>query len=145
MLKRFSLALILAGLVYALPATTVAQDGSQNSSDGQSANAPHDGRGRMDPEQRTQMLAKHLNLTSDQQSKVLDILKNAQSQAESARSDSSTPEKDRHAKMMEIHKSADEQIRAVLDSTQQKKWDEMMASRGQGHHPNGPPDSSEQK
>ena len=33
--------------------------------------------------------------------------------------------------MMEIRKSGDAQIRALLDSTQQKKWDEMQAKREQ--------------
>jgi hypothetical protein len=47
---------------------------------------------------------------------------------------------------MEIHKSTDTQIRALLDSTQQKKWDEMQAKReqwGQGHR-HGPPDGGDQ-
>ncbi len=45
---------------------------------------------------------------------------------------------DRRAKMMDIHKATDAQIRGILDSTQQKKWDEMQAKREQrmqGHHP----------
>jgi hypothetical protein len=33
--------------------------------------------------------------------------------------------------MMDIHKSSDTQIRALLDSTQQQKWDEMQAKRQQ--------------
>lgn len=39
--------------------------------------------------------------------------------------------------MMDIRKSTDAQIRGVLDATQQKKWDEMLAKREQrmqGHH-----------
>ena len=39
--------------------------------------------------------------------------------------------------MMDIRKTSDTQIRALLDSTQQKKWDEMQAKReqwGHGHH-----------
>ena len=33
--------------------------------------------------------------------------------------------------MMELHKTSDSQIRALLDSTQQKKWDDMQAKREQ--------------
>jgi hypothetical protein len=98
------------------------------------------------------MLAKHLNLTSDQQSKVLDILKSEQSQMQSLRSDNSTAPEDRHSKMMDIHKTSSDQIRALLDSDQQKKWDDMESRREQwqGHRgmdkPSGaPPNSSEQK
>ena len=33
--------------------------------------------------------------------------------------------------MMEIHKSTDAQVRELLDSAQQTKWDEMQAKREQ--------------
>jgi hypothetical protein len=49
--------------------------------------------------------------------------------------------------MMDIHKTGDAQIRALLDSTQQEKWDEMQAKReqwGQGHH-HGPPAGGDQQ
>jgi hypothetical protein len=39
--------------------------------------------------------------------------------------------------MMDIRKTSDTQIRALLDSAQQKKWDEMQAKHeqwGHGHH-----------
>ena len=51
------------------------------------------------------MLTKQLRLTSDQQPKVLEILKSEQSQMENLRSDSSVTQDDRRSKMMEIHKS----------------------------------------
>ena len=34
--------------------------------------------------------------------------------------------------MMDIRKSTDDQIRGLLDSTQQKKWDEMQAKHDNG-------------
>ena len=53
---------------------------------------------------------------------------------------------------MDIHKSTNDQIRALLTADQQKKWDEMQSQREQwqGHHHDGqkpgpPPDSSDQK
>jgi hypothetical protein len=82
------------------------------------------------------MLNKQLKLTSDQQPKVLEILKSEQSQMEKLRSDSSLSQDDRRSKMMDIHKSSNDQIRTLLDPDQQKKWDEMQSRReqGQGHH-----------
>jgi hypothetical protein len=60
---------------------------------------------------------------------------------QSLRQDTSQSQQDRRSKMMDIHKTSDTQIRTLLDSTQQKKWDEMQAKREQwmqgGHH--GPP------
>jgi hypothetical protein len=50
---------------------------------------------------------------------------------ESLHQDSSLSQQDRHAKMMDIHKATDAQIRGLLDSDQQKKWDEMQARREQ--------------
>ena len=46
------------------------------------------------------------------------------------------------AMLMDIRKGTDTQIRGVLDSNQQKKWDEMQAQRGQWgqHHGQGAPD-----
>ena len=61
---------------------------------------------------------------------------------ESLHQDSSLSQDDRRAKMMDIRKSTDTQIRGVLDSNQQKKWDEMQAQRGQWgqHRGQGAPD-----
>jgi hypothetical protein len=45
--------------------------------------------------------------------------------------------------MMEIRNSTDTQIRGLLDSTQQKKWDEMQSKHEQWmqNRHGGPPDS----
>jgi Spy/CpxP family protein refolding chaperone len=154
MLKHCLLALTLAGLIYTITPAAVAQDtGSKDLQAAPSAAPPEHGPGygHMDPAKRTAMLAKRLNLNSDQQSKVQDILKSEQSQMESLRADTSVSQQDRRSKMMEIHKSTNNQIRGLLDPDQQKKWDEMQSRREewmQGHHhggqaPGGPPDSSQ--
>ena len=52
------------------------------------------------------MLTKQLKLTSDQQSKVQDILKSEQSQMEALHSNSSPSQDDRRSKMMEIRKAS---------------------------------------
>jgi periplasmic protein CpxP/Spy len=131
MLKNCLLVLTLAGLVYAVIPSAIAQDNGSSDQSAQSSAPMEHGRGHWDPQQRTEMLTKRLNLTSDQQAKVLDILKSQQSQMEGLRSDSSLSQEQRHSKMMEIHKTSDEQIRALLDPDQQKKWDAMQARHGQ--------------
>jgi hypothetical protein len=73
---------------------------------------------------------------------VQDALQSEHSQMESLHQDSSLSQQDRHAKMMDIRKSTDDQIRGVLDATQQKKWDEMQANKHEGMHNGhgGPPE-----
>ena len=147
MLKHCLLALVLAGLVYSVT-PSVAQESSGTGQQSEPGGPPHGG-AHFDPTTRTEMLARHLNLTSDQKTKVLDILRSAQSQIDGLHSDTST-QQERRSKMMEIHKATDEQIRAVLDPAQEKKWDMMQARRTQqmqGRVPGGqaPPDSPEQK
>ncbi len=141
MLKHSLIVLVLAGLGCLTTASAIAQDnaGSAPAQSGQQAgeqNGQWHGRGgHMDPEKRTEMLTKHLKLTSDQQPKVLEALKSEQSQMESLHSDSSLSQDDRRSKMMEIHKTTNDQIRAVLTPDQQKKFDEMQSHRehwGQG-------------
>jgi protein CpxP len=133
MLKHSLLTLMLAGAVCAAAPFVVAQDSGAAPQQSAPEGAPpeHGRGGHMDPAMRTERLTKQLNLTSDQQAKVLDILKSAQSKMQDLRSDSSVPQEDRRSKMMEIHKTSDDQIRALLDANQQKKFDAMQAKREQ--------------
>jgi len=145
---RYSLVLTLFCVIGMVTTLVVAQDNDAN----QQASPPQHwrGHGQPDPAKRTDMLTKQLGLTSDQQPKVLDALKSEQSKMEALHSDSSLSQDDRRAKMMDIHKSTNEQVRAILTPDQQKKWDEMQSKRElwQGHHHDGqapppPPDSSD--
>ena len=155
MLKFRLLVLMLFCLIGMLTASSVAQDSgaTQPQSTPPGTSAEHwRGHRQADPAKRTEMLTKHLGLTSEQQPKVLDVLKSEQSQWEKLRSDSSLSQEDRRGKMMDIHKSTNDQIRALLTADQQKKWDEMQSrrERWQGHHHDGqkpgpPPDSSDPK
>ena len=132
MLKQYLLVLIAMGLILIAAPFVAAQDSSSN--DQQSPPAREGSRGHHgmpDPAQRTQELTKQLSLTSDQQTKVQDILTSEHSQMQSLRQDTSQSQQDRRSKMIDIHKTSDTQIRALLDSTQQKKWDEMQAKREQ--------------
>ena len=153
MFKPCLLALILSALVATASSPASSQDNQSNDQQSAPAGAQHGpGRHHVDPAKRTEMLTTQLKLTSDQQSKVLEILKSEQSQMENLRSDSSASREDRRSKMMEIRKASNDQIRALLDSKQQKKWDAMQSRREQwqGHHqdgqaPGAAPDSSEQR
>ena len=146
MLKHCLLVLTLACLFCWVSSLATAQDsGASNpqstpgSSEGMSGHGP--GHGHFDPTKRAAMLGKRLNLSSDQQSKVEDVLKSEQTQMQSLRADSSVSQDDRRSKMMEIHKSSNDQIRALLNDDQQKKWDEMQSQQKasmQGHHHGGP-------
>ena len=148
MLKQYLLVLLAASLISIAAPFAAAQSSNDSPPNNQQ---PSQGNGGWhhappDPAQRTQELTKKLKLTSDQQTKVQDILQSEHSQMESLHQDASLSQQDRHGKMMDIRKTTDTQIRALLDSNQQKKWDEMQAKReqwGQGHH-HGPPDAGDQ-
>lgn len=136
MLKRHVLTMTLFCLVGAVSVFALPQDnGSANQQTAPQTAPEHHRHGHFDPEKRTEMLTKHLDLTSDQQSKVLELLKSEQSQMGSLRSDTSLAPEDRRSKMMDIHKASSDQIRALLNADQQKKWDEMLSRRQQwqGH------------
>jgi protein CpxP len=140
MYKKHFLVLLAAALI----AITASFAAAQSSNDSQSNNQPpqqEKGGWRHgpppDPAQRTQELTKKLNLTSDQQTKVQDVFQSEHTQMESVRQDTSVSQPDRRTKMMDIHKGTDTQVRALLDSTQQKKWDEMQAKREQWGHKGG--------
>jgi len=154
MFKHCLLTLMLAGIVYAATPAAVAQDAGnsdQQAPPPRGAEERGRSRARMDPARRVEMLAKQLNLTADQKTKVLDILKSNQSKMETVRDDSSLSPQDRHTKVMDIRKASNDQVRALLDSNQQKKFDEMQSQQEQwmhGHHPGGegmgvPPDAPE--
>ena len=152
MLKLRLLALTLSCLLGMLTASAVAQDNSSKEPQSPPAGASPEhwrGHGPPDPAKRTEMLTKQLGLTSEQQPKVLDVLKSEQSQMEKLHSDSSLSQEDRRAKMMDIRKSTNDQVRGTLNPDQQKQWDEMQNRREQwqGHPHDGQksPPPSDQK
>jgi hypothetical protein len=54
-----------------------------------------------------------------------------------ARQSTSGSQQDRRAKMKQIHENTMSQIRPILNSDQQKKLEEMMSRRGEGHQHGG--------
>ena len=148
MLKQCLLVLLAAGLISITAPFAAAQASNDSPPNNQQPAQGNGGwhHGPPDPAQRTQALTKKLKLTSDQQTKVQDILQSEHSRMESLRQDTSLSQQDRRTKMMDIRKNTDTQIRALLDSNQQKKWDEMQANRGQWgqNRRHGPPDAGDQ-
>ena len=131
MIKKCLLVLIAAGVISMAAPFVMAQDNAPPPPDQQSAPPPANNGGQMrrgpvDPARRTQALTKKLNLTADQQTKVQSIFEAERSQMEATRQDSSMSPQDRHGKMMDMRKSSDSQIRAILDPNQQKQWDDMI-------------------
>jgi Spy/CpxP family protein refolding chaperone len=145
MLKKYLLVFIAAGAISAVAPFVAAQDAQSNDQPAPAQEYGGRHHGPQDPAQRTAELTKKLNLSSDQQSKVQDALQSEHSQMESLHQDSSLSQSDRRAKMMDIRKTTDAQIRSVLDSNQQKKWDEMQARREQRmqNRHSGAPDSDQ--
>jgi periplasmic protein CpxP/Spy len=137
-----SLLILLAASIISIAAS--AQDAQPNNQPSAQDNGGGH-RGQMDPAQRTQELTKKLNLTSDQQTKVQQILQSESSQMDSVRQDSSLSQQDRRGKMMDIHQATNTQIRALLDANQQKQWDAMQAKRGQWGHRHGGQNSNDQQ
>ncbi len=133
MVNHSLLTAALAGVLISGAALASAQDAGQNGSAAPQTQEQESGGGRphheMDPAKRTQHLTKKLNLTADQQTKVQSILQDEKTQMQNMMQDTSTPQQDRRAKFMDVHKNADDQIRAVLTSDQQKKWDDMQSKR----------------
>jgi Spy/CpxP family protein refolding chaperone len=97
------------------------------------------GHGPMSPDQRLQMLTKQLNLTSDQQEKIKPILESESQQMQTLRQDSSLSQEDRMSKMRQIRQGTNEQIKLVLNSDQQQKFEEMMSHGHGGPHGAPPP------
>jgi Spy/CpxP family protein refolding chaperone len=99
----------------------------------------HGGHGRME-EHQIAMLTKKLNLTPDQVTQVKAIDDDAMKQAMAVRDDTSIAKPDKRAKMMDIHKAAQDKIRGVLTEEQKPKFDALqaemqarMSERRQGH------------
>ena len=146
MLRNWILALTLGGLAYAATPAVIAQDAPSSDQQAAPTGAPPErehgrGPGRMDPDQRADMLAKKLNLSADQKTKVTDIFKSEQSDMQKIHADASASQGDRRSKMMDVHKSSNDQVRALLNEDQQKKFDKMLARREQWaeHRHEGPP------
>ena len=135
MLKQYLLVLVWAGLISVAAPFAATQDSPSNNQQSQpSQDNGHWRHSPPDPARRTQDLTKQFKLTSDQQTQVQSILESERSQMESLRQDTSLTQQNRRTRMIEIRKGTDTQIRGLLDSNQQKKWDDMQTKREQWMH-----------
>jgi Spy/CpxP family protein refolding chaperone len=75
------------------------------------------------------MLKDSLQLTSDQEKKVADILKQEQTAFQNAREENRGDRETMRAFMLEQTKKTDEQIKSVLTKEQAEKYDSMMKVR----------------
>jgi len=125
--RRFGIrtaALAFSGaLLFAMP--VMAQDTTP------AQGPPPGGRTRPSPaemqERQLKMLTDKLNLTPDQVTQVKAIQSDEATQMRALRDDTSTSRDDKRTKMMDIHKSSSDKIRALLTPDQQTKYDALQA------------------
>jgi len=130
------------------PLPAMAQDPAPAATQDQ-AGPPNGGhRGGQREEHQVEFLTKKLNLTPDQVTQVKAIDDDSRTQMMALRQDTTTPQADKRAKMMDIHKASQDKIRAVLTDDQKTKYDALQAQMkerresrdgGQGAPPPPPP------
>jgi protein CpxP len=97
------------------------------------------GRFMVPPEERVKQLDEALKLTDDQKTKITALLKTQQEKMAPLMADQSMSREDRRAKMMEIGKTTQDGIKALLTPEQQTKFDAMpRPPRGGPRGPGGP-------
>lgn len=90
---------------------------------------------------RVERLTKELNLTDDQQKQVRSIFEDQQSQAmQIKKGGQSMDPAERRQKMMAIRDATTEKIKALLNDTQKKQYDQMLQQQHQNmqEHREGP-------
>jgi Spy/CpxP family protein refolding chaperone len=97
-------------------------------------------------------LGKALNLTDDQKAKIKPFLQDQRDQMSALRQDASLSRQDRMNKMQQIHQNTTQQVKAVLNEEQQKKYDDLQSrmrrgwerrgGQGQTGQNNPPPDAA---
>jgi periplasmic protein CpxP/Spy len=129
--KAFSLALsTLFGMSIAM-AGSQSQDQSAPPQNGQPAVRPQG-----DPQHHVQMLTKQLNLTADQQKRLLPIIIDRQERINTILHDNSLSKEDRIAKIGSVRDDSDTKIKAVLTDEQKQTYDRIqqeLNERSHGH------------
>jgi protein CpxP len=114
----------------------VAQDaGSGQSTPQQNGTGQAGGQSTADQRlnQELTRLTKALTLTQDQVTQIKPILQNQMTQMTALRQDTDTSQMDKRQQMMQIRSDAQTQIRALLTSDQQTKYDALLAQQQQQH------------
>jgi Spy/CpxP family protein refolding chaperone len=102
------------------------------------ASAQNERRGPRTPEERIAAMKESLKLTDDQVAKLKPIFAKNAEKTKAIREDQSLSQEDRRAKMQELFKSLDEELKPVLTPEQQAKYKEDVEKRRQqrGQRPN---------
>ncbi len=87
----------------------------------------------MTVDQRLQRMTQQLNLSDAQQQQIKPILENEMKQMQGLHADSSLSQQDRMSKMQQIRQDTASQIKPILNSDQQQKYEQMMSHQGRGH------------
>lgn len=121
-MSRFALRFALLGLALTVasyvPVAFAQDDGAPTNSN----NASTSQHRAPDPQKQAARLAKRLELSDDQTSKITAILQNRQQQLASVRNDGSLAPQDRRAKIRSIQHDTDAQINALLTPAQQTQY-----------------------
>ena len=135
MKRVMCLAMFAAMLMFGVSA--MAQEGGPPRGEGQGPGR----RAMPSPQERVDRLSTDLNLNDEQKAKIKKIFEAEADKMKALREDQSTPPEEKRPKMMEIRKASSDQVKAVLDKDQQKKYDEMQAKMqerrpgGEGQRP----------
>jgi Spy/CpxP family protein refolding chaperone len=95
----------------------------------------------MSPDEQLKRMAKDLDLTADEQTKIKPILVDEQKKMEDLRNDAGGDRQAMRQKMMQIRQDRNDQVRALLDEKQKEKFDKMEQQREdrmQNHRGGGP-------
>ncbi len=128
-MKKALLCTLLAVAVACCSSVLYAQQGAQQGTMGQGGGMGHH---MMTPDQRLEHMTKMLDLNQEQQTKIKPMLEQEQDQMQKLHADTSMTRQERMSKMMEIRQSTNKQINGVLNSSQQKKWEEMQSRQMHG-------------
>jgi len=88
----------------------------------------------MSSDQRLQHLTQMLNLSSDQQTKIKPILDNEAQQMNALHTDTSMSREEKMGKMRSIRETTNSQIKPILTTAQQEKWEQMQSQMKQHMH-----------
>lgn len=128
--KTIALVALVAGSMLA-GLTLQAQDAPKDKPAGERGGPGGPGmRGRPNIDQ----IAKDLNLTDDQKTKLKAAMEEQMQKMRALRQDTSLSQEDRRAKMQEIRKANQAKIKEILTAEQLKKWQEMH-QRGPQNRP----------
>jgi periplasmic protein CpxP/Spy len=134
-----------AALALSLTATlAIAQTATPpDSSSGPAPKGHYGHHHQSDPQQQAAFLAKRLNLTSDQQSKLEPILADRDQKIATLRSDTSLTPDQKKEQLRTIHQNTKQQLSSILTPEQMEQMKSFRGHRGSHHQgqPQTPPPS----